>query len=143
MRYLEHLGGGLPPYANSTDATLEEWSTKGIVAFGRITIGTPDDAIAMIEEFRRQSGGFGAFLLLAHNCADPVATRKSYELIARYVMPAVNRMNRNRGASLDWAKANSGKFIGAMFQGIGGAIQQYEDERKKRGGAGTAWVDAK
>jgi len=142
MRYLEHLGGGLPPYANSTDATLEEWSTKGIVAFGRITIGTPDDAVAMIEEFRRQSGGFGAFLLLAHNCADPVATRKSYELIARYVMPAVNRMNRNRGASLDWAKANSGKFIGAMFQGIGGAIQQYEDERKKRGGAGTAWVDA-
>ena len=47
----------------------------------------------------------GMFLLLAHNCANVEATRKSYELIARYVMPAVNRSNAPRHASIDWASA--------------------------------------
>ena len=37
-----------------------------------------------------------SLLLLGHNCADPAATRKSYELISRYVMPAVNGDNRAR-----------------------------------------------
>ncbi|MFN3642654.1 MAG: LLM class flavin-dependent oxidoreductase [Gemmobacter sp.] len=51
-------------------------------------IGTPDMAVAQIERLMKQSnGGFGAYLMLAHNWADPAATRKSYELIARYVMP--------------------------------------------------------
>ena len=51
------------------------------------TIGTPDDLIAQIERLERQSGGFGVFLDMAHNWADFAATRRSYELIARYVMP--------------------------------------------------------
>ncbi|QBF29967.1 LLM class flavin-dependent oxidoreductase [Thalassococcus sp. S3] len=51
-------------------------------------IGTPDMAIAQIDRLMKQSnGGFGAYLMLAHNWADPVATHKSYELIARHVMP--------------------------------------------------------
>ena len=51
-------------------------------------IGTPDMAVAQIDRLMKQSnGGFGAYLMLAHNWADPVATLKSYELIARDVMP--------------------------------------------------------
>jgi limonene 1,2-monooxygenase len=51
-------------------------------------IGTPDMAIKQIERLHAQSnGGFGAYLMLAHNWADPQATHKSYELIARHVMP--------------------------------------------------------
>lgn len=51
-------------------------------------IGTPDMVNAQIERLQAQSnGGFGAYLLLAHNWANPEATRKSYELIARHVMP--------------------------------------------------------
>jgi limonene 1,2-monooxygenase len=51
-------------------------------------IGTPDMAAAQIERLRAQSnGGFGAYLMLAHNWANPEATKKSYELIARHVMP--------------------------------------------------------
>ncbi|MCV6584746.1 MAG: LLM class flavin-dependent oxidoreductase [Marinibacterium sp.] len=51
-------------------------------------IGTPDMAIAQIDRLMKQSnGGFGAYLMLAHNWADPAATLKSYELIARDVMP--------------------------------------------------------
>ena len=51
-------------------------------------IGTPDQAIAQIEELLEQSnGGFGAYLTLSHNWANTRATKKSYELIARHVMP--------------------------------------------------------
>ena len=51
-------------------------------------IGTPDMVTAQIDRLMKQSnGGFGAYLMLAHNSADPRATLRSYELIARHVMP--------------------------------------------------------
>ncbi len=142
LRYTERLGGAMPAYGRSTEAALQEWTTKGIAVFGKLTLGTPDDAIAAIETLREQSGGFGTFLLLAHNCANVEATRRSYELIARYVMPAVNRANAARGASLDWAHANSARFIGAMTSAIGAEIVKHEQERAARGGAGTSWGPA-
>jgi limonene 1,2-monooxygenase len=51
-------------------------------------IGTPDMVTAQIDRLITQSnGGFGAYLMLGHNWADPRATHRSYELIARHVMP--------------------------------------------------------
>lgn len=73
-------------------------------------IGTPDDAIAKIEELYAKQGAFGAFLQVAHNWADWDATRKSYELFARYVVPKINEANRNREASYDWAVAHGQEF---------------------------------
>jgi len=73
-------------------------------------VGTPDQAIAQIEELLEQSnGGFGAYLTLSHNWANNEATRKSYELLARHVMPrfqgstgsligAANRAEKSRPA---------------------------------------------
>jgi len=139
LRYTTKLGGIEPEYARSHDAALDAWVNKGIATFGKLTLGTPDDAIAAIEAMREHSGGFGCFLLLAHNCANWEATRRSAELIARYVMPAVNRANAPRHASIDWASANAPRFIGAMVGAIGTAIAQHEQERSERGGKGTAW----
>jgi len=67
-------------------------NVKEMIAFvndsGFGAIGTPDMAVAQIDRLMKQSqGGFGAYLMLAHNWADPAATHKSYELIARHVMP--------------------------------------------------------
>ena len=51
-------------------------------------IGTPDQCRAQIERLWNQSnGGFGAYLMLAHNWANFDATRRSYELVAREVFP--------------------------------------------------------
>jgi limonene 1,2-monooxygenase len=51
-------------------------------------IGTPDMVNAQIQRLWQQSkGGFGAYLLLAHNWANFDATRKSYDLMARHVFP--------------------------------------------------------
>jgi limonene 1,2-monooxygenase len=137
-RYQERLGGGMPAYAHSTDAMLDEWTGNGLFVFGKLTLGTPDDMIETIAQLEKQSGGFGAVLLLAHNCASPAATFKNYELFARYVMPAVNGANRARGESLDWAHANSQRFVGAMMGGIAKAVEDHEAERGERE-QGTAW----
>ena len=58
-------------------------NTAGIGA-----IGTWEDVAEQIEKLQRQSnGGFGAYLMLAHEWANPVATHRSYELIAQHVFP--------------------------------------------------------
>ena len=51
-------------------------------------IGTVDECAAQIDRLIKQSnGGFGAYLLLAHEWANPVATKRSFELIAQHVIP--------------------------------------------------------
>ena len=43
---------------------------------------------ATIERLQKQSnGGFGAYLMMAHEWANPEATKRSFELISRRVMP--------------------------------------------------------
>ena len=51
------------------------------------SIGTVDDACEQIERLQKQSGGFGCYMTLAHEWANPQATMRSYELIAQYVAP--------------------------------------------------------
>ena len=64
-----------------------------MIDVGFVVVGTPDDLIAQIERLEEQSGGFGAFLSSAHDWANREATRRSYELIARYVMPRFQDAN--------------------------------------------------
>lgn len=81
-------------------------NVKEMIAYinesGLGAIGTPDMCIAQIERLQAQSsGGFGAYLLLAHNWANRDATLRSYELIARHVMP---RFQGHHRATLDAAE---------------------------------------
>ena len=67
-------------------------STREFIDFvnqtGLGTIGTPDDACEQIERLVKQSnGGFGAYLQLAHDWANPVAKFRSFELFSRHVAP--------------------------------------------------------
>ena len=138
--YMEALGGTKPAFASSTARMLEEWTGPGLPIFGKLTMGTPEDAIEVIESLREKSGGFGTVLFLVHNCANPAATRKSYELIARNVMPAINGSNDARHRSMEWATKNAGTFMPALVGGIQKAIEEYEQERAEKGGEGTQWV---
>ena len=64
-------------------------------------IGTPEMAAAQIERLWAQSaGGFGCYMLLAHNWASFEATRRSYDLIARDVFP---RFQGHRHATMEAA----------------------------------------
>jgi limonene 1,2-monooxygenase len=73
-------------------------------------IGTPDDMVAQIERLQKHSGGFGCFLDMAHDWADFAETRRSYELIARFVMPKLSNQLNQRHLANTWAKTKHAEF---------------------------------
>jgi len=104
-----------------------------LVSSGRAAIGTPDDAIEQLEKLEQKQGHFGAFLLLAHNWASFDATKKSYDLFARHVLPKFNGANRGREASLRWVAEHSGEFMGAAVNAAMATIQKHAAEAGNKG----------
>ena len=113
------------------DRAGHESLVDALNASGLAVIGTPDDAIAQIRRLAQQSGGFGAFLLMSQEWADTAATRLSYELFARYVVPEVRGDAKSLVASRDWAAENRPEFIGAAGTAVLTAIQRHNEERTK------------
>jgi hypothetical protein len=111
--------------------TLEQ-RCEQYVASGYAVIGDPDDATTRIEQLRSQSGGFGPLLLLAHNWADWVETRRSYELVARYVMPRFRGDNAGRQGSMEWAAANRTALMEAGRRAKVEAARKRDRERAGR-----------
>lgn len=97
-----------------------------MVSFGAPVIGTADDLIARIRQLQEASGGFGCVLGLAHEWAPREATLKSYELIARYVMPEVQDLTSWIRRSGDWTRTN----VGTLNAGAGAAIVQAITQHK-------------
>lgn len=120
---------GLPgvPEQGSPEECLDAMMRGGFVI-----VGTPDDLIAQIERLEEQSGGFGAFLVTAHEWADRLATHRSYELIARYVMPHFQDTRTYARRSMEWVQENRASFLGAAAQGMMEAIQKDVAEREKK-----------
>src|SRR5438093_12346289 len=54
------------------------------------TIGTPDDLVARIKSVLEISGGFGTVVGFVHDWANPENTRRSWDMVARYVVPELN-----------------------------------------------------
>ena len=61
-------------------------------AAGASVIGTPDDLVAAIRRMQEITGGFGTVIGFAHDWANPENTARSWDMVARYVMPEVNGM---------------------------------------------------
>lgn len=92
FRYFQTVAG--LPHMNLTGNVVAEMIDY-ITDSGVGVIGTPDDCRNQIERLLAQSnGGFGTFLMLAHEWANTEATRRSYELIAKYVMPVFQGQDR-------------------------------------------------
>ncbi len=53
-------------------------------------IGTPDDLVALIKNVMKMSGGVGTIIGFAHDWANPENTRRSWDMVARYVVPEIN-----------------------------------------------------
>lgn len=97
-------------------------------------IGTPDMAIAQIERLQAQSnGGFGAYLMLAHNWADPAATHKSYELIARHVMPHFQGHHMSTMGAAARAEKLRPELAEVHMKAVEEMQQKYADEKAARG----------
>jgi len=91
-------------------------------------IGTPDMVHAQIDRLWKQSnGGFGAYLLLAHNWANFDATRKSYELIARHVFPQWQGQGATLGAAAR-ARARRPALAEVHSKAVKAANQRFQAE---------------
>ena len=91
---------------------------------GGLAVGTPDDVIEQIEGVLERSGGLGGILCLAHEWADTQATFRSYELLARYVMPHFQSQMPRVLQSRDWFEAS----FEHAFGGAGAATRRaFED----------------
>ena len=99
-----------------------------MIESGTACIGTPDDAIAYIERLIAGSGGFGVIAELAHNWADWAATRRHYELMARFVHPHFQQSRERLGASYDYAARHHVEFTGQA----GAAVQAEIDRHAAR-----------
>ena len=82
-----------------------ETEIDALLETGIAVIGTPDDMIAQLRRLQSKAGPFGCFLDMAHYWADFDATKKSYELIARFVMPRFQGQLSAREEALAWAKS--------------------------------------
>ena len=124
-------GAGFVPLAN--DVGSEPKTGRAFVeqyaSGGGVVIGTPDDAIEYIEGLLEQSGGFGTFLLLGHDWADPQATMNSYRLFAKYVIPHFKGRLQSPKDSHEWATAKRGEIFGRAGQAIMNAIQTHVAEK--------------
>jgi limonene 1,2-monooxygenase len=101
-----------------------------LTSSGIACIGTPQDCIRHFERlWLGSNGGLGGILLLAHNWAGWEATKRSYELMARYVHPHFQRnANALRDFSYDDAK---GKYATAGAQ-MKSAVQAAIDKHAAR-----------
>src|SRR6202040_3618763 len=77
---------GLQPFTSPEDAV--EKTAGGEAAAS--TIGTPDDLVKTIKKLMEVSGGVGSIIGFVHDWANPENTRRSWDMVARYVVPEIN-----------------------------------------------------
>ncbi len=129
---IEHWFDYMQNVAAFPQMAVEGQKVAEMVSFvndsGLGAIGTPEMAIAQIERLQAQSAGFGAYLMMAHNWADPEATLKSYELIARHVMPAFQGHTKPMQAAADRARAARPEMAAAHGKAVEDMTARYQDE---------------
>ena len=92
-------------------------------------IGTPDMCTAQIERLQAQSnGGFGAYLMLAHNWANPQATLRNYELVARHVMPRFQGQGQATVGAAQRAQAARPALAEVHAKAVATATERYAKE---------------
>ena len=106
---------------------------RGMIEFvnetGLGSIGTAEDAVVQIERLQKQSdGGFGAYLLLAHEWANPSATHRSYELITQHVMPVFQGQAWSTLQAKERAEASRPELAAAHQKAVEDVTAKYAAE---------------
>jgi limonene 1,2-monooxygenase len=77
---------GLTAFKSPDEAVDQTAFVEGAAS----AIGTPDDLVNLIKNVMKVSGGVGTIIGFAHDWANPENTRRSWDLVARYVVPEIN-----------------------------------------------------
>ena len=110
------------------DIPLEK-AVDRMVDSGAWIVGTPEDCIAGLERLDELSGGYGGVLLLAHEWASRERILKSYELLARYVMPRFQDSLPGLTISNQWSSEHKEALQEMRTRSIAKAMQTYETAR--------------
>ena len=84
------VGTLMRPGAETYKSADEAIDAMAFAEGSALVIGTPDDLIDAIKKMVDVSGGFGTVVGFVHDWATPRDNANSWDLVARYVVPAVN-----------------------------------------------------
>ena len=93
---------------------------------GAAVIGTPDDLVAGIRHLQEVTGGFGVVLGFAHDWANREATLRSWDLIARYVIPEINGTTAGIRESQAYLNANQAELMAGASKAVVSKILENE-----------------
>jgi len=113
---------GMSPFSSPEEAVEKTAFTPGTTA----VIGTPDDLVKAIRKIQEVSGGFGAVIGFVHDWANPENTARSWDMVARYVMPEIHNSMEGLRVSQKYLIDNR-----QMFERAGQAVMKkiMENER--------------
>jgi limonene 1,2-monooxygenase len=117
---------GVEPFSSPEDAV--EKTAGGPNAAS--TIGTPDDLVKTIKNLIDVSGGVGTIIGFVHDWANPENTRRSWDMVARYVVPEINGYVRKLRESQTFLIENR-----AVFERAGQAVMAKIMENEKAAAA--------
>jgi limonene 1,2-monooxygenase len=92
-------------------------------------VGTPEDCIAGIERLQEASGGFGGFMIRVEDYVQREKRLRSYELLARYVMPHFQGSLGGILASNQWSRERKDALHGHAIAGLKQATDAYFSRR--------------
>ncbi|HCE76578.1 MAG TPA: LLM class flavin-dependent oxidoreductase [Dehalococcoidia bacterium] len=118
--YSEGTNGRKPVYDGPRDQVVDWMSDNGFWI-----VGTPDDCIEGINNLAIESGGFGGFLVQTVDWAPRDTILRSYELLARYVMPQFQNSISGLKASNQWAKDRVEVLMDGRVKAIEKAKSDY------------------
>ena len=104
---------GARAYGNPDEAVDKTAFVPGAVA----TIGTPDDLVARIKSVLGISGGFGTVVGFVHDWANPENTLRSWDMVARYVVPEINGYLAHLRTSREFV-ANNREYFNRARQAV-------------------------
>jgi len=128
LDYVTGTTGRPSPVPGPHDRVVDQ-----MMELGAWVVGTPDDAIAAIRTLIERSGGFGCLLVWGQEWASTEATARSYELLARYVMPRFTGALAGLESSNRVARSRTDTLHEERTAGVERAQRAYERDRDERG----------
>ncbi|HVY17307.1 MAG TPA: LLM class flavin-dependent oxidoreductase [Rhodopila sp.] len=112
---------GAKPFKTPEEAVEKMAYAPGAAA----TIGTPDDLVERIKAVLEVSGGFGTVVGFVHDWANPENTMRSWDMVARYVVPEINRYTAELRKSREFV-ANNREYFDRAKDAIMAKITENE-----------------
>jgi limonene 1,2-monooxygenase len=109
---------------------LERTTQGGAEGAGAAVVGTPDELVTAIRHLYDITGGFGVVLGFAHDWAGREATMRSWDLVARYVVPEINGLTAGLRASAQYLHDNQADLMGGASRAVMAKIMSHDGAAK-------------